>query len=126
MLGKVFFRSVYIAIRLTEDLAELHGKIHEKMGVEAKTPCFPHVSLCYVSDEDAVGGERSRYGERLWKESEMIEEFGEEEAVKLNLNGWKDGFVGSEIWVVRCEGPIEGWEPVEKIKLTEQRRVLPV
>lgn len=116
----MFFRSVYVAIKLTEELAEVHGRIHEKMQVtEPKTPCFPHVSLCYISDEDAAAGERSRYVERLWKESELVEEYGEEEFVKMNLGGWKDGFVASEIWVVRCEWPIEGWEPIEKIKLTE-------
>jgi 2',3'-cyclic-nucleotide 3'-phosphodiesterase len=119
-VGPVFFRSVYVAIKPTLSLQDLNRHVHEKMGVEPKTPSFPHLSLCYINDQDAVEREREKYAQRLRGMNEVVKEGNKETGGKLELklaDGWTDGFVAKEIWIVRCEGPIEGWEPLQKIHL---------
>ena len=61
-IGSHYFRSVYIEVVLSAELLELHRIVHDRLGLEPKTPAFPHLSLCYV-DEDAEN-ERVRFRDR--------------------------------------------------------------
>lgn len=105
------------------------------MGIdEPKSPAFPHLSLYYIDEKDAEKGERERmYGEmvRSGVVQNLSTEEGEEgeEGVVLDCGVGTvpepdpdamvrlDGIVGSEIWIVKCEGPVEGWEVMDKILL---------
>lgn len=105
------------------------------MGIdEPKSPAFPHLSLYYIDEKDAEKGERERmYGEMVRsgvvQNLSTEEEEEGEEGVVLDCGVGTvpepdpdamvrlDGIVGSEIWIVKCEGPVEGWEVMDKILL---------
>ncbi|KAK1236401.1 hypothetical protein PQX77_000341 [Marasmius sp. AFHP31] len=117
-MGDHFFRSVYIAVNLSPELAELHRRVHDALKVEPKTPKFPHISLCYITDSDAADGERQRYREELTRRIRG----GDDGNVALNCGldeeDWVSGFVASEIWIAECEGPVETWKILDKISLS--------
>lgn len=102
-------------------LLDLHKQIHENFKVEYKTPAFPHLSLVYITDEDAEKGERTIYQDLLEKAGKLqIGEGGK--AVSLNCGSgaeesWMDSFDASEIWVTKCEGPVQGWRVLGKYSL---------
>ncbi|THU80124.1 LigT-like protein [Dendrothele bispora CBS 962.96] len=111
-VGEHFFRSVYIAILPSPELAALHKKVHEALDIEPRTPSFPHISLCYISDEDAANGERLRYKQMLIDSGRL--RANPDGTVSLNCGNderedWLSGFVAPEIWITTCDGPVEGW-----------------
>jgi 2'-5' RNA ligase len=117
-VGDHYFRSVYITINLDETLTNLHHTVHERLKISPRTPKYPHVSLVYISDEDADGGEREKYFEEL-KARQLVSNKGEE-GVGLRASvesKWIEGFKASEIWITRCVGPVETWEVLDKISL---------
>ncbi|THH17127.1 hypothetical protein EW146_g3643 [Bondarzewia mesenterica] len=129
--GPVYFRSVYMAIQLSPALASLHAEIHSKLGIEPRTPSFPHMSLFYIDDEDAKGGERER----------MVKVMADKGVVSVTVEDGQSGvildcgaadvnssnqlklvgFTGSEIWMVKCEGPVEEWQVLDKIVLATSK-----
>ncbi|PBK92918.1 LigT-like protein [Armillaria gallica] len=115
-IGTHFFRSVYIAVQLTPALAEIHTHVHKKVGVEPKTPKYPHMSLCYITDEDAQQGEREAFYRTIEGKTRK-----EGEGVSLDCGElteeWIGGFVASEIWIAECNGPIEDWTILDKVPL---------
>ncbi|KAI3619273.1 cyclic phosphodiesterase [Moniliophthora roreri] len=117
--GDHFFRSVYIAVTPTSELTALHQHVHEALGVEPRTPMFPHISLCYISDHDAEHGERQRFRDELRSTGRIREDEGG--AVSLNCGtdkeDWVSGFISPEIWIADCEGPLESWRVLERIPL---------
>ncbi|KAJ7087737.1 2',3'-cyclic-nucleotide 3'-phosphodiesterase, partial [Mycena epipterygia] len=118
-VGDHFFRSVYLAVHPTPALLDLHRHVHAKLEIPPKTPKYPHISLCYISDEDAASGERAKYFQEL-QDSGKIRENGN--SISLNCGGlseedWFSGFESPEIWVTRCEGPVETWTVEQKIAL---------
>ncbi|KAF7363729.1 Cyclic phosphodiesterase [Mycena sanguinolenta] len=117
-VGDHYFRSVYIAVHLSEALVELHRHVHEKLGITSpRTPKFPHVSLCYIADEDATAGERDRYFQQL---QGSIRRNGTTVSLNCGEPGeadWVSSFEAREIWVTRCKGPVETWIVVKKIPL---------
>lgn len=120
-IGQHYFRSVYVAIRPTSDLLSLHEEVHKNLGVEPRTPSFPHLSLCYIDDGDASNGERENFYNDLETKKVMVRT---PEADRIELNcGFKGqeellGHVDAhEIWVVRTEGPVEGWEILRRVSL---------
>ncbi|EGN95560.1 hypothetical protein SERLA73DRAFT_154935 [Serpula lacrymans var. lacrymans S7.3] len=125
-VGGHYFRSVYLAIHPTSELVTLHEHIcialrnamqsnvnHD--GVQPKAPMFPHMSLCYIADEDAE--ERERMAMAL-RHSGKIEET--EGSVRLRCEGGEtlDGFNGEDVWIVRCQGRPDEWEVLQKIHLS--------
>ncbi|KAF8163409.1 2',3'-cyclic-nucleotide 3'-phosphodiesterase [Crassisporium funariophilum] len=117
-IGSHYYRSVYVAIRLTREVANLHMRVHDSLKLEPQTPAFPHLSLCYVDEADAAKGERRAYYDDLAQDAVR---FGED-CVRLNCGSgggedWMDGFEAQEIWVVQCEGPVEDWPILQKIPL---------
>jgi len=116
-IGTHYFRSVYIAVKPSPGLAALHERIHAVLGVDRNTPAFPHISLCYVTDEDAQKGLRQEFFEGLGVRKDG-------DGVCLNYGddqneSWINGFIANEIWIMRCEGPVEGWAVLDVIKLQE-------
>lgn len=108
------------------------------MGIdEPKSPAFPHLSLYYIDEKDAEKGERERmFGEMV--RSGVVQNLSAEEGQGQGKEGEGvvldcgvgtvpepdqnammrlDGIAGSEIWIVKCEGPVEGWEVMDKILL---------
>ncbi|KAJ7172185.1 hypothetical protein C8R46DRAFT_1085049 [Mycena filopes] len=85
-VGDHFFRSVFLAVRPTAALRDLHQHVHAKLGIPEKTPKYPHISLCYINDEDAAAGERMRYFEAL-EQSGRIRKDGDSVSPKF---GWLD------------------------------------
>ncbi|TFK42480.1 2',3'-cyclic-nucleotide 3'-phosphodiesterase [Crucibulum laeve] len=118
-VGSTYFRSVYIAVKLSPELTTLHQHVHASLGVDPKTPSFPHVSLCYIDDNEE--DERRRFQKTLQSEGRIREEFPGSVAVNCGPNDeedWMSGFEAAEIWVVNCEGPVEEWEILEKIPIS--------
>lgn len=109
-IGSHYFRSVYIAIKHTSSLRALHEHIHTRLGAEPHTPAFPHLSLCYIADEDSHNGERVRFfddlnGNTTRRESQSV-------GLRYGGEGKDDvmnGFEASEIWIVNCDGPVDQW-----------------
>ncbi|KAG6899418.1 hypothetical protein C0993_010455 [Termitomyces sp. T159_Od127] len=121
-LGTHFFRSVYIAAAPTPALRALHGAVHAGLGVAPRTPAFPHLSLCYVGDADAE--ERGRFwGEvRVRVRGGCEHGGGDGEGGRVSIwcgeeGGWVAGFEAGEVWVVECDGPVEGWTVLDKISI---------
>ena len=124
-VGDHFFRSVYIAIRPSTALSDLHAAIHAALGTEPNTPLFPHMSVYYIHDNEA--GERKRIYEELERAGRM-----KQDNDSLTLDCWTDGMVhewingfeGEEIWIVDCDGPVEDWKKVlRKIPLERSQSV---
>lgn len=116
-VGDHYFRSVYIVIQLDKVLKDLHRVVHEKLGVAPRTPKYPHMSLVYIGDEDAAKGEREMYFEELKKRNLITTAHDGSELGTVDTKPIAS-FLASEIWVVKCEGPVESWEVLDKIVLT--------
>lgn len=116
-IGSHYFRSVYIAIEPTSDIMDLHRRIHEALHAVPRTPSFPHLSLCYIDDKDAAVGEREAFYKAL-KDGGKIGAGGEGGVCLdcgLSDKDWMECFEANEIWVVRCEGPVNGWSILKKL-----------
>lgn len=116
-VGDHYFRSVYVAVHPNPALLELHRHVHENLGIAPKTPKYPHISLCYINDDDAASGERDKYFQALEK-SGKIRKDGSNVSLNCGKPGeedWLSGFDSPEIWLARCEGPVETWTVVKKI-----------
>lgn len=123
-VGNTYFRSVYVAVNPSGDIVDLHNRVHENLGEGPRTPAFPHLSLVYIADEDAEEeGERIAYYDLLKQKGIIGEKTEGEGRVSLNCAfdgegfGWIDSIDASEVWVVKCEGPVEGWQVLEKFAL---------
>jgi hypothetical protein len=117
--GSRYFTSVFLAIHPTPALTALHARIHDVLGLEPKTLHFPHVSLGYVDDSDALL--RTAFVERLEQAGRVG---GGDGTVRLRFGAsedggcpWIEGFEGMEIWIVECDGPVEEWKVLEKYTL---------
>ncbi|KAL0946789.1 hypothetical protein HGRIS_012962 [Hohenbuehelia grisea] len=116
-VGDHFFRSVYLAIKSSSELQLLHEHVHQALGVQPRTPAYPHVSLCYITEEDAAAGERDRYYHELEVQGRIRKEG---ETLSLNCNDrehpdWISGFEVSEVWIADCTGPVKEWKVLDKI-----------
>ncbi|KAF9265685.1 LigT-like protein [Marasmius fiardii PR-910] len=117
-VGDHFFRSVYVAVELTPELVDLHRSVHETLKLQPRTPMFPHISLCYIINTDAEHGERQRFRDEI---AGRIREVGNG-TIELNCGvegeNWLSGFEAPEIWIAECEGPVESWKILDRIKLS--------
>jgi len=120
-VGDHYFRSVYIAVVLDETLKELRRAVHEALGVRSTTPCYPHMSLVYITDEDQERGrERERYFDELRRELISYDDGGSVGLRTPDLkSGWLKGSMMTEIWITKCVGPVETWEVLDKIILSQ-------
>lgn len=120
-IGDHFFRSVYIAIKPTSELWALHAHTHKVLKQEPRTPLFPHISLSYITDDDAALGERKRYYRAL-KDSGRIKAASDGAGVALNCDpgqgeDWLSTFEAAEVWIAECNGPVDTWKILDKIPL---------
>ncbi|KAF9473777.1 LigT-like protein [Pholiota conissans] len=126
-VGSEYYRSVYVAIHLTTEISSLHRQIHEELNITSRTPYFPHLSLCYITNADAESGQREKYRQALEENGNMRtnSECGQGRGIILCFEGPEgehhqlDQFVAYEIWAVNCEGPVEEWEVLKKFGFPE-------
>lgn len=121
-IGDHYFRSVYVAIKPTTEIVSLYEEVHRRLGVEPRSPAFPHMSLCYIDDADAANSERKKFYEELQTNGVMGTKAEDQDTIQLNCGSegnkdWVDNFEAHEVWVVRCEGPVVGWDVLRKIPL---------
>lgn len=106
--GSTFYQSVFIAIQSSLQLSQLHQHVHNTLGVQPKTPEYPHLSL-YYGDEG---------------KDEIVEKLKQDgDTNNLDVNGMVavggvQGFLATEIWVVNCVGRPEEWSIIDKVPLS--------
>lgn len=120
-VGDHFFQAVYLSVHLSPALSALHSSIYTASSVfVCKTPNFPHMSLFYIDDTEAE--ERTRMGKQL-ETTGTARRLGDScFELKCSADGeeeWMGGFLAEEIWIVDCDGPVEGWNSkvLQRIKL---------
>lgn len=119
VVGDHYFRSLLVSARPTEDLLALRDEITETLShlSPRPAPIFPHLSLAYIADEDAEAGERERIAQSLRERGVVVED---ESSHTVSLRCGEVCLSGvdlAEIWLVDCEGPVEGWSVRDKISL---------
>ncbi|KAJ3540973.1 hypothetical protein NMY22_g4081 [Coprinellus aureogranulatus] len=115
--GDKYTQSVFIRCKETPDIMDLHSSFHKNLGIEVKTPLFPHLSVAYIEDGDAEQGERDRFVKEL-KEQGRVKEAGDSVSLLCAMpDEWVDGFEAAEVWIVKCDGPVREWEVLDRIKL---------
>lgn len=122
VVGNHYFRSVFIDIQPTQELVGFQDQILTNLrrrGLEPSAPRFPHMSLCYIADEDE--SERDRTAQVL-RDTGVIGQRADPQSISFRCGDVSlIGFNGAEIWVVKCDGPVETWEVEErKVKLTPE------
>ncbi|TEB36422.1 LigT-like protein [Coprinellus micaceus] len=116
--GEKYHQSVYIRCKATPEILSLRDTFHENLGIDVKTPLFPHLSLAYIEDEDAAQGERERFLQELKKQGRVRQtEDGASVLCAPDLGEWVDGFEAAEVWIVKTTGPVKEWEVLDRIKL---------
>ena len=149
LAGNHYFRSIYVAIAPSPELAQLRAafalgkaQVQAQGGGQQKRaapgvgpddpPAFPHLSLYYVVDEEAHT--RARVLQELERE-DVVRHSADGLSVALRCAGEGGGGGGShgggegdgvlegltctQIWIVDCGGPVEGWEVLDKILLAK-------
>ena len=55
---------------------------------------------------------------RALKDAGVIREEGDRVSLQCGEDGgWVDGFDVKEIWIAKCDGPVEGWEILDRLTL---------
>ena len=138
LAGDHYFRSIYVAIAPSPELAQLRAALALPAQVGGgkpvvvgpdSPPAFPHLSLYYVADEEAHT--RARFLQELERE-DVVRHSADGLTVTLRCaggagedggDGKGDGVLEScictQIWIVDCEGPVEGWKVLDKILLAK-------
>lgn len=119
VVGDHYFRSVFIDIQPTQELVDFQNQISinlRRRGIESRAPRFPHLSLCYIADED--GSNRGRTAQAL-SDTDVVSRVAGAQVISLRCGDVSlSGFDGVEVWMVNCEGPVETWQVNErKVKL---------
>jgi len=140
LAGDHYFRSIYTALVPSTELAHLRAAVAQAGGggkqqggsrrsAGPAPPAFPHLSLYYVADEEAHA--RVRLLQELEREG-VVRHSADGLSVALRCvagdgdgggggggsgDGVLEGFTGTQIWIVDCEGPVEGWKVLDKILL---------
>lgn len=134
LTGSAYFLSIYAAIAPSAELAQLRAALVQAavgdLGPGPASPAFPHLSLFYVADEEAHA--RVRLLQELEREGVVRHS---EDGLSVTLrcaevdgggagsdSGVLEGITGTQIWIVDCEGPVEGWKVLDKILLATSDR----
>lgn len=131
VVSDAYFRSVLAVVEPSSEALSLHAKIHENLKIRnPQTPMFPHMSIYYI--DDAEPEERSRVLQELKDNGTVVQT---EDGVQIHTSGGPagiptgpgtrplphggtlQGFDGVEIWAALCDGPVETWTVLEKVKL---------
>ncbi len=95
---------------------------------ERASPAFPHLSLFYIADEEAHA--RVRFLQEMEREG-VVRHSQDGLSVALRCGEGDDGdegdvvlqgFMGTQIWIVDCAGPVEEWKVLDKILLATSDR----
>ncbi|KAI0723720.1 hypothetical protein C8T65DRAFT_627177 [Cerioporus squamosus] len=97
-------------------LETLREHLRASLG-EGAVPPVAHLSLYYINDADKE--ERENTARRLKSELRVLEGGTRRRKREEQDPELIDGFMGEEVWMVRCEGPVPGWEVMEKIVLAK-------
>jgi len=153
LAGDHYFRSIYVAIAPSPELAQLRAAFalaKAQVQVQAQAqggqqkrgapgigpddpPAFPHLSLYYVADEEAHA--RARVLQELERE-DVVRHSADGLSVALRCagegggggggghgggegDGVLEGLTCTQIWIVDCGGPVEGWKVLDKILLAK-------
>jgi 2',3'-cyclic-nucleotide 3'-phosphodiesterase len=145
LAGDHYFRSIYVAIAPSPELVQLRSALALAQnqggpkGPGAGTgtgpdspPAFPHLSLYYVADEEAHA--RERFLQELERE-EVVKHSADGLSVNLRCvgdggdgggvedagesDGWLEGCMCTQIWMMDCGGPVEEWKVLDKILLAK-------
>ena len=138
LTGDKYFLSIYIALAPSNELAQLRSSALKVGGgpsrnpnPEQASPAFPHLSLFYIADEEAHT--RVRFLQEMEREG-VVRHSADGLSVALRCAqagaGEEDdddvtvleGFTATQIWIVDCEGPVEGWKVLDKILLATSDR----
>ena len=138
LTGDKYFLSIYIALAPSNELAQLRSSALKVGGgpsrnpnPEQASPAFPHLSLFYIADEEAHT--RVRFLQEMEREGVVRHSAdglsvalrcaqagaGEDDADAVTV---LEGFTATQIWIVDCEGPVEGWKVLDKILLATSDR----
>ncbi|KAI9458277.1 hypothetical protein F5148DRAFT_1151037 [Russula earlei] len=131
LAGDHYFRSIYVALVPSRELAGLRAALAlarcrgpGRPGPD-EPPAFPHLSLYYVADGEAHV--RARLLQELERE-DVVRHSADGLGVALRCaegggdgggggGGVLEGFTGTQMWIVDCVGPVEGWKVLDKILL---------
>jgi len=117
--GATFFQSVFIELELGHDSGVLQamydGAFIRNQGLVkdgGKPPYHPHLSLYYgtpsIEEKEAIVANLEKDG--------VIDAT----SSPVEVAGVQGGFDVNEIWIVRCEGPVEGWEVLHRLRLDSE------
>jgi 2',3'-cyclic-nucleotide 3'-phosphodiesterase len=122
--GDHYYRSIFVALAPSPDLVSLRAAL--AAADTPHPPAFPHLSLYYIADEEAHT--RERLLQELEREN-LVRQAADGHEVVLECgagsgtaDGALAGFTGTQIWIVDCEGPVEGWKALDKILLAKSDR----
>ena len=118
-VGDKYFMSVFVAVhaRPGSPLAHLRSHLRGALS-ECAVPPLPHLSLYYIDDSRAA--DRQLVIDRLFQNGHFISSsepnglavnFAPEDTSNLDL---LHGFDADAIWVVLCDGPVNGWRVLYK------------
>ncbi|KAI1791661.1 2',3'-cyclic-nucleotide 3'-phosphodiesterase [Ganoderma leucocontextum] len=133
-VGDKYFMSIYVVVHSPEGspLENLCSHLRAALG-DAAVPPIPHLSLYYIDDADK--DTRLRTLQELHAHFRVIgKSVGDSVMADFNRMVGLGCYASSEpneadppyilrqteseeIWLVRCEGPVEGWEVLEKFPL---------
>lgn len=123
-VGEKYFMSVFVVVhsRPRSALETLRDHLRASLG-SSTVPPLAHMSLYYIDEDDRA--EREITARRLRSQERVLEGggAGEERFAKLacfneEIEGEViDGFTGEEIWLVNCDGPVPGWEVLDRFPL---------
>lgn len=131
VVGDGYFRSVLAAIVPSPEIMSLQSKVSENLKIrDPQRPMFPHMSIYYIDDAEVE--ERTRVLQELKDNGTVIKI---EEGIQIHTSGGPigtptgsgtrplprgdelRGIDGAEIWIALCDGPVETWTVLEKVKL---------
>lgn len=114
--GPVYFRSVLFAVHPDPAVVKLEEDVRKALGASGLPPAYPHMSFAYIDDSEAEAREKIRVE---LKKRGTVEDT--EDGVGIWCGqGDEDfltGFEATEIWVAKCDGPVETWTVLEKFEL---------
>ncbi|KAG9077191.1 hypothetical protein FS749_010952 [Ceratobasidium sp. UAMH 11750] len=110
--GETYFQSVLIAIRPNPELQSLHDSVRESLGrpLPPDGSYFPHLSLFYGGDSQDF---KELLVRKLYKDGTAVPT---EANRGVTVAGISKIHV-REVWLLRTEGPPQGWEVLEKWRL---------
>ncbi|KAG9318590.1 2',3'-cyclic-nucleotide 3'-phosphodiesterase [Chiua virens] len=122
-VGDHYYRSVFIDIHPTQELVGFQNQILAHLrdcGLKPSAPRFPHMSLCYIADQDKADRDEIAH---MMTDTGVVRQIGDGQSISLQCGDVRlTGFDGVEVWLVKCEGPVETWEvDKRRVKLVDPK-----